>query len=165
MKVILSHSTKDKKFVQTLAAELEAENIQSWICEVDVEFGGNFVARIEEDLRDADLTVVFLLPSSASTATISWACAKAALAENQDSSLILYKARSKLAQQRTPEFHSTPSARSYSPHLLWLLEPETIEYVKTIRPFGFNPHQAAIVEKALRLVHPHQPSSKHAGDR
>ena len=48
MKVFLSHSTKDKQFVQTLAAELEAENIQSWICEGDVEFGGNFVAKIEE---------------------------------------------------------------------------------------------------------------------
>jgi hypothetical protein len=46
MKVFLSHSTADKQFVQALAAELEAENIQSWICEVDVEFGGNFVAEI-----------------------------------------------------------------------------------------------------------------------
>jgi hypothetical protein len=25
-------------------------------CEVDVEFGGNFVAKIEEGLREADLT-------------------------------------------------------------------------------------------------------------
>jgi TIR domain/NB-ARC domain len=65
MKVFLSHSTKDKQFVQTLAAELEAENIQSWICEVDVEFGGNFVAEINEGLRDADLTVLFWSPEAA----------------------------------------------------------------------------------------------------
>jgi len=58
MKVFLSYSTKDKQFVQMLAAELEAENIKSWICEVDVEFGGNFVAEINEGLRDADLTVL-----------------------------------------------------------------------------------------------------------
>jgi hypothetical protein len=34
MKVFLSHSTKDKQFVQTLAAELEAEKIEPWLCEV-----------------------------------------------------------------------------------------------------------------------------------
>jgi hypothetical protein len=45
MKVSLSHSTKDKQFVQALAAELEAENIQSWIWDVDVEFGGNLGLR------------------------------------------------------------------------------------------------------------------------
>jgi TIR domain len=32
MKVFLSHSTKDKQFVQTLAAELEAEKIEPWLC-------------------------------------------------------------------------------------------------------------------------------------
>jgi hypothetical protein len=56
MKVFLSHSTKDKQFVQTLAAELKAEKIEPWLCEVDIEFGHNFVAKIEEGLRDADLT-------------------------------------------------------------------------------------------------------------
>jgi hypothetical protein len=61
MRVFLSHSTKDKQFVQALAAKLEAESIRSWICEVDVEFGGNFVAEIEEGLRDSDLTVAVLV--------------------------------------------------------------------------------------------------------
>jgi hypothetical protein len=32
MKVFLSHSTKDKRFVQTLAAEFEAEKIEPWLC-------------------------------------------------------------------------------------------------------------------------------------
>ena len=31
MKVFLSHSTKDQQFVQTLAAELEAEQIEPWL--------------------------------------------------------------------------------------------------------------------------------------
>src|SRR4029077_2425393 len=55
----------DKQFVQTLAAELEAENIQPWICEFDVEFGANFVAKIEEGLCDADLTILFWSPEAA----------------------------------------------------------------------------------------------------
>jgi hypothetical protein len=65
MKVFLSHSTKDKQFVQTLAAELKAEKIEPWLCEVDIEFGEIFVAKIEEGLRDADLTVVFWSPEAA----------------------------------------------------------------------------------------------------
>jgi hypothetical protein len=65
MKVFLSHSTKDKQFVQTLATELEAEKIEPWLCEVDIEFGNNFVAKIEDGLRDADLTVLFWSPEAA----------------------------------------------------------------------------------------------------
>jgi TIR domain-containing protein/NB-ARC domain-containing protein len=65
MKVFLSHSTKDKQFVYAIAAELEAEKIEPWICELDVEFGGNFVAEINEGLRDADLTVLFWSPEAA----------------------------------------------------------------------------------------------------
>jgi TIR domain/NB-ARC domain len=74
MKVFLSHSTKDQQFVRTFAAELKAENIQSWICEVDVEFGGNFVAKIEEGLRDADLTILFWSPEAARSdwARLEW---------------------------------------------------------------------------------------------
>ena len=65
MKVFLSHSTKDKQFVQTLADELKREQIESWLCEVDIEFGDNFVAQIEEGLRDADLAVLFWSPEAA----------------------------------------------------------------------------------------------------
>jgi hypothetical protein len=50
MKVFLSHSTKDKQLVQALAAELETEKIEPWLCEVDIELGDNFVAKIEEGL-------------------------------------------------------------------------------------------------------------------
>jgi hypothetical protein len=49
MKVFLSHSTKDKQFVQALA-EFETEKIEPWLCEVDIELGDNFVAKIEEGL-------------------------------------------------------------------------------------------------------------------
>jgi tetratricopeptide (TPR) repeat protein len=64
MKVFLSHSTKDKQFVQAIAADLEAEKIDPWLCEVDVEVGDNFVAKIEEGLREADLAVLFWSPEA-----------------------------------------------------------------------------------------------------
>jgi hypothetical protein len=65
MKVFLSHSTKDKQFVEALAAELKAEKIEPWSCEVDIELGDNFVAKIEEGLRDADLAILFWSPEAA----------------------------------------------------------------------------------------------------
>jgi hypothetical protein len=39
MKVFLSRSTKDKQFVQSLADELKREQIEPWLCEVDIELG------------------------------------------------------------------------------------------------------------------------------
>jgi hypothetical protein len=58
-------STKDKQFVEALAAELKAEKIEPWLCEVDIELGANFVAKIEEGLREADLAVLFWSPEAA----------------------------------------------------------------------------------------------------
>jgi hypothetical protein len=65
MKVFLSHSTKDKQFVQALAAQLEAEKIEPWLCEIDIDFGQNFVAEIEKGLSEADLTILFWSPEAA----------------------------------------------------------------------------------------------------
>jgi hypothetical protein len=65
MKVFLSHSTKDNQFVQALADELRREQIEPWLCEVDIESDDNFVAKIEEGLRDADLAVLFWSPEAA----------------------------------------------------------------------------------------------------
>jgi TIR domain len=58
MKVFLSHSTKDKQFVQVLAAELKRERMELWLREIDIDFGQNFVAEIEKGLREADLTIL-----------------------------------------------------------------------------------------------------------
>jgi hypothetical protein len=57
-KVFLSHSTKDKQFVQVLAAELKRERMELWLREIDIDFGQNFVAEIEKGLREADLTIL-----------------------------------------------------------------------------------------------------------
>jgi hypothetical protein len=34
------------------------------VCEIDIEFGQNFVAEIERGLRDADLTILFWSPEA-----------------------------------------------------------------------------------------------------
>jgi tetratricopeptide (TPR) repeat protein len=68
MKLFLSHSTKDKEFVGKLAAELRANGIDPWLCEVDIEPGHNFVAKIEEGLKGSDLVLLVLSPEAVRSA-------------------------------------------------------------------------------------------------
>ncbi len=67
MKVFLSHSTKDKEFVQKLAQQLQAVGIEPWLCEVDVSLGDDFVEAIERGLREADVTVLIWSPDAAAS--------------------------------------------------------------------------------------------------
>lgn len=68
MKLFLSHSTKDRGFVEKLAAELRANGVEPWLCEVDIEHGDNFVAKIEEGLKGSDLVVLVLSPEAVASA-------------------------------------------------------------------------------------------------
>ncbi len=67
MKIFLSHSTKDATFVRELADELKANGIEPWLCEVDIEYGDNFVAKIEEGLK-CDLVLLVLSPDAVRSA-------------------------------------------------------------------------------------------------
>jgi len=68
MKLFLSHSTNDKEFVGKLAAELRVNGIDPWLCEVDIEPGHNFVAKIEEGLKGSDLVLLVLSPEAVRSA-------------------------------------------------------------------------------------------------
>lgn len=68
MKLFLSHSTKDKDFVEKLAAELRANDVEPWLCEVGIEHGDNFVAEIEEGLKGSDLVLLVLSPEAVRSA-------------------------------------------------------------------------------------------------
>jgi len=54
--------------VEKLASALKAESIDAWRCEVDVIPGDNFVARIDEGLRDSDLALLVFSPEAAKSA-------------------------------------------------------------------------------------------------
>jgi|BogFormECP03_OM2_1039629.scaffolds.fasta_scaffold11737_2 hypothetical protein len=64
MKVFLSHSTKDKEFVQRLADALIGADFTPWLCEVDIERGDNFVAKIEQGLSQCDVALVVCSPDA-----------------------------------------------------------------------------------------------------
>ena len=68
MNVFLSHSTKDADFVQRLATTLEANGFTPWLCEVDIEKGANFVAKINEGLAQSDLALLVWSPDAAKSA-------------------------------------------------------------------------------------------------
>ena len=65
MKVFLSHSTKDKEFVQRLADALKVAGFEPWLCEVDIDHGDSFVAKIEEGLTESDVALLVWSPDAA----------------------------------------------------------------------------------------------------
>src|SRR5271165_6455170 len=68
MNVFLSHSTKDGDFVQRLATALESRGFTPWLCEVDIETGANFVAKINEGLAQSDLALLIWSQHAANSA-------------------------------------------------------------------------------------------------
>lgn len=68
MKVFLSHSTKDKVFVETLAHQLRGNDFEPWLCEVDILLGDDFVDEIEKGLGEADFTLLVWSPDAAGSA-------------------------------------------------------------------------------------------------
>ena len=70
MKVFLSHSTKDKEFVERLALALQSADFEPWLCEVDIDRGENFVAKINEGLEHSDLALLVWSPNAAESAWV-----------------------------------------------------------------------------------------------
>jgi tetratricopeptide (TPR) repeat protein len=68
MKVFLSHSTKDKDFVTRLATAMEASAFTPWLCEIDIDKGENFVARINDGLEQSDIALLIWSPDAANSA-------------------------------------------------------------------------------------------------
>jgi tetratricopeptide (TPR) repeat protein len=79
MKVFLSHSTKDADFVQRLVTALKANAFTPWLCEVDIEKGTNFVAKINDGLAQSDLALLVWSQHAANSAWIleEWTAALA----------------------------------------------------------------------------------------
>jgi tetratricopeptide (TPR) repeat protein len=68
VKAFLSHSSKDREFVERLAAGLKAASIEPWLFEVDIPRNENFVARIEEGLTQCDVSLLVWSPDAAASA-------------------------------------------------------------------------------------------------
>jgi len=73
MKVFISHSSKDAKFVRRLATDLRAhEGIDAWLDRWEINPGDKIPDRIEEALREADVFILVLSPDSVSSPWVEY---------------------------------------------------------------------------------------------
>jgi uncharacterized protein YjbI with pentapeptide repeats len=66
----ISHSSKDKKFIDRLHADLQAKNIRCWYAPEDLKIGEKFRIRIEESIRIYDKVMIVLSENSIQSAWV-----------------------------------------------------------------------------------------------
>lgn len=64
MKVFISHSSTDKKFVRTLKDCLAANNIDIWMDEDQLDLGDSLLTKLDQALNDSSHLVIILSPAS-----------------------------------------------------------------------------------------------------
>jgi hypothetical protein len=58
--VFLSHSSKDKEVVRTLAERLRADRVKVWLDEWEIKPGDNIPAKIEDGLEHSRVVILFM---------------------------------------------------------------------------------------------------------
>ena len=58
MRIFLPHSSQDKAFAQELATHQREANFDPWLYKQSIEPQSNWVAAINQGLREADLTLL-----------------------------------------------------------------------------------------------------------
>ena len=77
MKVFISHSSKDKKFVRTLKDCLLENSIDTWLDEDQLDLGDSLVAKLETALDNSSHLVIILSPSSVESDWVNFELKKA----------------------------------------------------------------------------------------
>lgn len=77
MKIFISHSSKDKKFVRTLKECLAENNIETWLDEDQIDFGDSLVAKLEVALDDSSHLLLVLSPSTIESEWVKFELKKA----------------------------------------------------------------------------------------
>lgn len=77
MKVFISHSSTDKKFVRTLKDCLNENGIQTFLDEDQLDLGDNLMAKLENALDDTSHLVIILSPASINSKWVKYELKKA----------------------------------------------------------------------------------------
>lgn len=77
MKVFISHSSSDKKFVRTLKDCLRENGIETFFDEDQLDLGDNLVAKLENALNDTSHLVIILSPTSINSKWVKYELKKA----------------------------------------------------------------------------------------
>ena len=64
MKVLISHSSKDKRFVKKLKQDLEANDISTWLDQDEMDIGDSLIEKLEEGIDDSSHFLIVLSPNS-----------------------------------------------------------------------------------------------------
>ncbi|MBK9047539.1 MAG: toll/interleukin-1 receptor domain-containing protein [Bacteroidetes bacterium] len=67
MKVFISHSSTDKKFVRTLKEDLNENGIETWFDEDELDLGDSLADKLELALEESSHFIIVLSPASASS--------------------------------------------------------------------------------------------------
>lgn len=86
MKVFISHSSKDKKFVRTLKDCLIENSIETWLDEDQLDLGDSLINKLEKALDTSSHLVIILSPASIESDWVKYELKKAI--ENQRTGLI-----------------------------------------------------------------------------
>jgi len=77
MKVFISHSSTDKKFVRTLKDCLIENSINTWVDEDQLELGDSLLTKLEEALNESSHLVIVLSPNSVESEWVKYELKKA----------------------------------------------------------------------------------------
>lgn len=79
MRIFISHSTKDGSFVSLLNERLEEARFETWVSEISIAPGTNWVEEINKGLAGADLVLLIWSPNAAASeaTTREWSAALA----------------------------------------------------------------------------------------
>lgn len=77
MKVFISHSSTDKRFVRTLKECLNINNIDTWIDEDQLDLGDSLLSKLEQALNESSHLVIVLSPSSVQSDWVKFELKKA----------------------------------------------------------------------------------------
>lgn len=64
MKIFISHSSKDKKFVRTLKDDLNENGIETWVDEDELTYGDKLIEKLEFGLEYSSHFLIILSPTS-----------------------------------------------------------------------------------------------------
>ncbi len=79
MKVFISHSSDDKKFVRTLKDDLVANGIDCWLDEDQLEIGDSLIQKLESAINESTHFIIILSPNSVSSEWVRLELSKANL--------------------------------------------------------------------------------------
>ena len=88
-KLFISHSGKDKNFVERLAQDLKRKGVKVWVDFWEIKVGDSIVAKIEEAIQRNDYLAVVLTPSSVKSNWVQKELAAGLVTELEEKSVVV----------------------------------------------------------------------------